>query len=126
MQSTGQRGSRYPWWGDAPINIDEALLDFEEYGFLSPLSSTPTRTPQTPPRTLPSNPQIRELGLAGLPGIVRILQSNDTGQALEERVPVQDKAIVFFQRQVVGLTMIVTAYEALRHRFIVFYKRDNP
>ena len=37
MQSTSPRGSRYNWWGDEPINIDEALLDFEEYAFFSPL-----------------------------------------------------------------------------------------
>lgn len=35
MQSVSPRGSRYNWWGDEPINIDEALLDFEEYGFPS-------------------------------------------------------------------------------------------
>ena len=47
MQSVSPRGSRYNWWGDEPINIDEALLDFEEYGFPllpSPLFFVLTRT----------------------------------------------------------------------------------
>lgn len=63
MQSTSPRGSRYNWWGDEPINIDEALLDFEEYGFFSPPLSSILRTnqnllPQTPQSSLPSNPPI--------------------------------------------------------------------
>ena len=62
MQSVSPRGSRYNWWGDEPINIDEALLDFEEYGFPPSLSSTLffvlIEHLQTPQSSLPSNPPI--------------------------------------------------------------------
>jgi len=63
MQSTSPRGSRYHWWGDEPINIDEALLDFEEYNFLpSPLlfvlTGTPPDSVELSPKQ-PANPHVQ-------------------------------------------------------------------